>query len=115
MERDKLIILKPDFQDPAYPDQTFYCWHCALMEGLLSCYPDMANKLDVQRISWPKPRQELIDLVGPENQSVPILILADDAPAGLETGSFNGRRFVDEKDAILRALSIRYGIADPHP
>ncbi|MEM8651193.1 MAG: DUF3088 domain-containing protein [Pseudomonadota bacterium] len=115
MERDKLIILKPDFQDPAYPDQTFYCWHCALMEGLLSCYSDMANKLDVQRISWPKPRQELIDLVGPENQSVPILILADDAPAGLETGSFNGRRFVDEKDAILRALSIRYGIADPHP
>ncbi len=115
MERDKLIILKPGFLDPAYPGQTFYCWHCALMEGLLSCYPEMASKLDVQRISWPKPRQELIDLVGPENQSVPILILADDAPAGLETGSYEGLRFVDEKDAILRVLSERYGIADPHP
>lgn len=107
MERDKLVILKPDFLDPAFPNQTFYCWHCALMEGLLSCYPDMARQLDVQRISWPKPRQELIDLVGPENQSVPVLILADDAPDGLETGSFNGRRFIAEKDAILKALTVR--------
>ena len=46
---------------------------------------------------------------------MPVLVLADDAPSGLETGSFDGRRFVNDKDAILHALSVRYGIADPHP
>lgn len=115
MERDKLIILAVDFSDPEFPDQTFYCWHCALMEGLLSCYPEMAEKLDVERIPWPRPRQAVIDLIGPENQSVPVLILADDAPVGLETGRYGDRRYVNDKDAILRALSVRYGIASPHP
>jgi len=115
MERDKLILLGVDFRDPAFPDQNFYCWHCALMEGLLSCYPMMARQLDVVRISWSKPRRDVVDLIGPDNQSVPVLILADNAPAGLETGRFGERRFVDDKDAILRALSVRYGIASPHP
>ena len=32
MSRDKLIILKPGFGDPAYPGQVFYCWHCVLMD-----------------------------------------------------------------------------------
>lgn len=115
MKRDKLIILDVDFVDPAFPNQTFYCWHCVLMEGLLSSYPDMAQKIDVERISWPKPRQELINMIGDKNQSVPVLILADDAPDNLETKRFGNRRFVDDKDAILRTLSIRFGIALPHP
>lgn len=115
MVRDKLILLNVDFVDPAFPDKIFYCWHCVLIEGLLSCYPDLAEQIDIERISWPKPRQEIIDLIGHENQIVPVLILADDAPEGLETGRFGDRRFVNDKDAILYALSVRYGIADPHP
>ena len=115
MQRDKLFLLDIDFQDPAYPEQTFYCWHCALLEGLLSCYPAMASQLDVVRIAWPRPRQAVIDVIGPDNQSVPVLVLVDDAPDGLETGHHGDRRFVDDKDAILHALSVRYGIAAPHP
>lgn len=115
MNRDRLILLQADFLDPAFPNQSFYCWHCALMEGLLSCYPDMAAQIDVRRIPWPKPRAELVDLIGTENQSVPVLVLADDAPIGLETGSYRGLRFVNDKDAILHALTVRYGIASPHP
>lgn len=115
MERDKLIILKVDFTDPAYPGERFYCWHCVLMEGLLASFPDMAAKIDVERIAWPYPRQAVIDLIGAENQSLPVLILADDAPAGLETGRFGDRRFVAGKDAILQTLKLRYGIPAPHP
>lgn len=115
MKRDKLIIVKADFVDPAYPGKQFYCWHCALMEGLLASFPRMLDKMDVERIAWPRPRRALIDLVGAENQSVPLLILADDAPAGRETGSFGELRFVDEKDAILKALTVRHGIPHPHP
>jgi hypothetical protein len=27
--RDRLLLLKPGFEDPAFPGQRFYCWHCA--------------------------------------------------------------------------------------
>jgi len=118
--RDTLIILQSDFADPAYPDQRFYCWHCMLMEGLLASFPALQSRIDVMRIAWPKPRAEVVALIGIENQSVPVLILADDAPdletgAGLETEIWGGRRFVTGKDAILRALAVRHGIPDPHP
>lgn len=36
MHRDKLTIIKPDFAELAFPDMRFYCWHCALMEGVLA-------------------------------------------------------------------------------
>ncbi|HYC98864.1 DUF3088 domain-containing protein [Brevundimonas sp.] len=115
MTRDKLFILKPGFADPAFPGQVFYCWHCVLMEGLIASFPAALGSVDVERIEWPRPRQAVIDLLGPDHQSLPVLVLADDAPAGLETGQHQGRRFVAGKDAILRALSVRCGIPDPHP
>lgn len=115
MTRDRLFILKPGFMDPAFPGQVFYCWHCVLIEGLLASFPAALASLDVERIDWPRPRQAVIGVIGPDHQSLPVLVLADDAPAGLETGAHEGRRFVEGKDAILRALSVRYGIPDPHP
>jgi hypothetical protein len=115
VKRDKLFILRVDFDDPAFPGQRFYCWHCLLLEGLLASFPAVAAKIDVERIAWPRPRKELVDSIGPENQSVPVLLLADDAPIGLETGQFRERRFVEGKEAILHALSVRYGIPAPHP
>lgn len=115
MTRDKLIILKPDFLDPAFPGARFYCWHCALLEGVLASFPDLAQRLDVLRIAWPRPRAEVVALIGAENQSLPVLVLADDAPAELATGSFEGRRFVAGRQAILAAISARYGIPLPHP
>ena len=83
MERDKLILLKPDFTDPAYPGARFYCWHCALLEGLLALYPRLEHSIEVQRIDWAHPRQDVIDLIGARNQSLPVLILAHAAPDDL--------------------------------
>jgi hypothetical protein len=113
--RDKLIILEAEFADPAYPGQRFFCWHCALMEGLLRLFPNLAAAIDVERVPWAMPRQAVIDLIGAENQSLPVLILASDAPTGLETGTFNGTRFAEGKDAILKALAVRHGLPYPHP
>jgi hypothetical protein len=115
MKRDKLFILKVDFADPVFPGQRFYCWHCLLLEGLLASFPAVAASIDVERIAWPRPRKEVVDSIGAENQSLPVLLLADDAPVGLETGQFGERRFVEGKDAILHALSVRHGIPAPHP
>src|ERR1051325_11006350 len=68
MTRDRLFLLRPGFEDPAYPGQRFYCWHCALIEGVLGSFPALAEQLDVERIAWPRPRQGVIALVGEENQ-----------------------------------------------
>lgn len=115
MTRDRLFLLRPDFEDPAYPGRRFYCWHCALIEGVLASFPALAAKLDVERIAWPKPRQAVVALVGEENQSLPLLVLADGATSSHSTGSYRGRAFIADKDAILAALSERHRFPEPHP
>ena len=115
MTRDLLFLLRPGFEDQAYPGRRFYCWHCALMEGVLASFPQLADKLGVERIAWPQPRQAVIALVGAENQSLPLLVPADGATSRHQTGSHRGRAFIADKDAILAALSERHGFPDPHP
>jgi len=113
--RDRLFLLRPDFEDPAYPGKRFYCWHCALLEGILASFPALAARIDVERIAWPRPRKAVIDLVGEENQSLPLLVLAEDAPADLASRTRGGLRFIADKDEILKALSLRHGFPEPHP
>jgi len=113
--RDRLFLLQPDFLDPAYPGQRFYCWHCALLEGVIASFPGLLERIDVERIAWPRPRRAVVDLVGEENQSLPLLVLGEDAPQDLATGTHGAVRFVAGKDAILSVLGRRHGIPDPHP
>lgn len=115
MQRDTLFLLQPDFTDPAYPGQRFYCWHCALLEGVLASFPRHVSELDVVRVGWPRPRQAVIDVLGEAHQSLPVLILADDAPDVAAIRRSGSVRFLDDKDAILHALTVRYGIPSPHP
>jgi hypothetical protein len=115
MDRDKLFLLRPDFADPAYPGRRFYCWHCALMEGVLASFPELAKRLDVEWIAWSRPRLPVVDLVGEENQSVPLLVLADGDTSPHQTGTYDGRAFISDKDKILAALTERHGFSDPHP
>jgi Protein of unknown function (DUF3088) len=113
--RDNLIHLQSDFEDPAYRGRRFYCWHCVLLEGVLATFPHLNDALYVQRIPWARPGKELIDLLGPDNQELPVLIFAADALTEIKTREANGRRFVAGKDEILHTLSVRYGIPEPHP
>jgi len=115
MERDRLFLLRPGFEDPAYPDRHFYCWHCALMEGVLASFPQLASRLDVERIEWPRPRHRVIALVGEENQSLPLLVLADGGASSHLTGIYEGRTFISGKDEILAVLSEKHGFPHPHP
>ena len=112
---DKLFLVKPGFADPAYPGQTFYCWHCALLEGVLTSFPDLAKRLEVVRLDWPRPRTPLVEQVGAENQSVPLLLLAEGTRSERETGQHQGRGLIADKDAILAELSERHGFPVPHP
>lgn len=99
---DTLYLLDTRFADPAYGGNVFYCEHCIIMEGLLSAFPELNEKLTIRRIDWPRPRKEIVDLLGEENQNLPALVLAEGG-------------FINNKDEILKALSERHGIPLPHP
>jgi len=115
VNRDRLFLLRPGFEDPAYPGQVFYCWHCALLEGVLASFPALAQRLDVERIAWPRPRHPVVALAGEQNQSVPLLVLAAGETSPHQTGVFEGRAFIAAKDGILAALTERHGFPLPHP
>lgn len=115
MVRDRLFLLRPDFEDPAYPGRRFYCWHCALLEGVLASFPWLNEHIDVERIAWRRPRHAVVELVGEQNQSLPLLVLSGDAPDEFTTGAHGAVRFVSGKDEILSVLSRRHGIPEPHP
>lgn len=115
MNRDTLYLLQPGFDDPAYPGQKFYCEHCALMEGVLASFPELGKNLDIRHIAWPRPRQEVIALVGEENQSLPLFILTKGNRSVHQTGEYGGNAFVSDKEAILAVLSERHGFPNPHP
>lgn len=118
---DTLFLIEPGFIDSAYqgveplPEgESYYCPYCAALEGVLAMFPELVAKLRVERVSFARPRRPLIDLVGEDNQGLPKLILGEDAPDGLATGRHGDVRFVSGHDAIMRALSIRYGVPYPH-
>jgi len=77
MNQDRLFLLKPGFEDPAYPGQLFYCWHCALIEGVLASFPALGDRLDIERVDWQRPRRAVIELAGEDNQNLPLLVLKD--------------------------------------
>lgn len=74
----KLFLLKADFQDKNRADgKNYFCPECSPIEGLLSYYPRLRTELEVDYLDFTRPRQVLIDLVGEENQSCPVLVLED--------------------------------------
>lgn len=113
--RDRLFLLTPDFVDPALPGRRFFCPHCALLEGVMVSFPDLATRVKVVRVGFPRPRAAVVALVGAENQSLPLLVLGPDAPSHLATGAWGDVRFASGGMAILRALGERHGIPGPHP
>ena len=115
MNQDKLVLLKPGFQDPAYPGQLFYCWHCALIEGVLASFPALGDRLDIERIDWPRPRKTVIELAGEDNQNLPLLILKDGDRSPFEPGMHDGRSLIDDPHKILAALAERHRFPQPHP
>lgn len=115
MTQDSLFLLTPGFKDPAYPGQEFYCWHCALIEGVLVSFPSLGGDLKIERVAFSRPREKVIQLAGEENQSLPLLILKDGDRSPLETGTYLGRSLIADPHKILAALTERHGFPAPHP
>ena len=100
--RDRLYLLQTEFDDAQLPGRRFYCKDCITVEGLLAAFPDRAASLDVIRLPFPRPRREIVTLLGEENQNLPSLVLGEGG-------------FVNEIEALLQALHVRHGFPERHP
>ncbi|MGV1793046.1 DUF3088 domain-containing protein [Rhizobium sp. A37_96] len=112
MARDKLFLISPGFADPKHPGVSFVCPYCNAIEGLLASFPDLASAIDVERVAFLRPRQKVIDVAGEANQSLPLLIFAENPPD--DAGDWNGTRFVNSTDRILELLAERHGFPRLH-
>jgi hypothetical protein len=99
---EKLFLLKPDFHDFNRNSETkYFCPPCALIEGVLSFYPQLRKELEVTYVDFVRPRPAIVDLIGAENQGCPVLILED--------GSF-----LNDADKIIQHLTKNYQIGQAH-
>ncbi len=114
LSRDTLFILRAPFEDAAM-EGTWFCTACATMEGALLANPHWANRIDVKRSAHPRPRQDIINLIGDDNQSMPVLVLAAGSVPPADAKAFEGCFFLDEPKPIARYLAAAYGGAGPHP
>jgi Protein of unknown function (DUF3088) len=113
--KDQLYLLKPDFSDQGAGP--FFCPESALIEGMLSFYPVLKEKIEVYYIDFQKPRKVIVSLLGLDNQGVPKLILGDpnqNIPPEVKTNTANGRILIANDIEICRYLASTYGCGMPH-
>lgn len=112
MSQDHLILIQPGFVRPGRaPEARFACPDCNVLEGLLATAPaGAAAQLKVSRVPFERPRQSVIELLGPDHQGLPVLVLGDQHPLPAEAQHHAGRAFVTDVQHIARLLAERYGV-----
>lgn len=116
MARDRLYLLKPDFLEGGARQ---FCSECAMVEGMLSFYPQLRQSLDVRYIGYARPRPDIVAELGPEHQSAPCLVVADPAKAArlaphVQLQSSNGKAFVADPFLVCEYLAATLGTGRPH-
>jgi hypothetical protein len=115
MAKPVLFLLKPGFHHEA--GGPFFCPGCAAVEGYLKYAPQVEGLIEVRRIDFPRPRTEIVALIGEENQSCPVLVL--DAEAGLppaaKRSQETGRAFIAGAVPVCDYLGRTYGTVRPSP
>lgn len=110
--RDTLFVIRAPFEDEG---AMWFCRDCALLEGALLANPHWANRIDVRRLPYPRPRREIISLLGEDKQDMPVLVLGESSVIPEEVQRYDRRSYLTDPKAIARYLAAAYGGAGPHP
>jgi hypothetical protein len=111
---DRLFVYRPGFTDEG---QHWFCPFSAQVIGYLAYYPAVRATVELVELGFEKPRRPLVDLVGEGKDSLPCLVLGNEAPAhveGVTIGEHVGNRFVTKTIEILRYLAVTRGTPPPH-
>ena len=115
----KLFIIKPGFTDSNTDNEgkLYYCPHCALIEGVIKYYPQLEERIEIHRVDFKRPRPAIIEIIGEENQSCPVLIIEHKQIDDTDIGYFEkygDKLFVNSPDLILRYFAEKFGIGIAH-
>lgn len=100
------------------PDQgPYYCPDCGIVEGFFIYNPEIKDKLDIINVDFQRPRPQIIEQLGEENQGSPVLLLPDDSVSfeGVKKSMSTGKAFIDDPIAICNYLAQTFGGIMPHP
>ena len=114
MAKPILFLLKPMFYDGK--EGPFFCPGCAAVEGFLKYAPEVESRLDIRRIDFKRPRQEIVKLIGETNQGCPVLVLdaSGEVPAAAAKSKETGRVFCSGSNEICEFLGRTLGVVRPH-
>ncbi|MDM0059060.1 DUF3088 domain-containing protein [Variovorax fucosicus] len=114
MSQDRLLLLQPGFADDKQPGERFVCPDCLPVEGLLAAAPELAARLQIERLPYARPRTALIAALDEAHQSLPVLILGDEQTAPADAQALGHTRFVTDTRRILSLLAERHGFPRVH-
>jgi hypothetical protein len=115
MKKPVLYMLNP-WNDG--PDQgPFYCPDCGVVEGFFIYNPEIREQVDIIHVDFQRPRPEIIEQLGEENQGSPVLVLPDDSVSfeGVKKSMATGKFFIDDSQSICNFLAHTYNGIFPHP
>lgn len=115
MKKPVLYMLNPWYDTP---DQgPFYCPDCGVVEGFFIYNPEIREQVDIIHVDFQRPRPEIIEQLGEENQGSPVLVLPDDSVPfdGIRKSLSTGKPFIDDALSICRYLARTYHGISPHP
>ena len=117
---DQLFLLHPNFKDNRIEpeNQLYYCPHCAMIEGVIKYFPELDQLIDINYVDFPRPRKNIIDLIGEENQGCPVLVIPNSSKNQSDYPYFKSHGdhlFCNDKYDIVKYLASKYSIALPHP
>lgn len=116
---DTLFLLTPGFTDSARDSEskTYYCPDCAFLEGVLACCPELRTQLDIRYVAYPRPRREIVQLVGEAHQGCPNLVLDAANHRFVDEAKFyrfGDRLHSTDTKVIVNYLTARYGAMVAH-
>ncbi|ANU06974.1 DUF3088 family protein [Paraurantiacibacter namhicola] len=94
MARDTLFLLERSYTGSDGAE--YFCRDCVEVEGLLALYPELAERMEIVRVPWERPRTAVVQAIGQDEQNCPALVLAEGG-------------FVNTQEALLAALNERHG------
>lgn len=111
MSQDRLFLLQPGFQRPnRHPSERFVCPDCNTIEGLLATGPQCAaRQLQVIRVPFERPRHAVVDLLGIDNQNLPVLVLGGDKEPPPQAQVHEGVYFISACSDIAQWLAQKHG------
>lgn len=111
--KDTLFLLRPGFEDRG---TSYFCPYCAQVVGFLTYFPEVPGTLEIVELAFPRPRKQIVELVGEAHQGMPLLVLAGEpiAVPDVTIDEANGHRFVKNAISIMRYLAATRGVPLPH-